>query len=141
MPFIEWGGVLRSLDETTIERLVDVGGDRTRTALTVLQVRHVGGALAVPGEPAGALSHVGAEYVVFTFGVAAAPELVEPIRASLRAVAAACGPAAGAGIPLTLLGPGSDLSAVHDDETLSFLRAVKRQVDPDHVIRGNHPLG
>jgi FAD/FMN-containing dehydrogenase len=141
MPFIEWGGVLRSLDETTIERLVGVGGDRTRTALNVLQVRHVGGALAVPGEPSGALDHVGAEYVVFTFGVAAAPELVEPIRASLRGVAAACGPSATARIPLTFLGPDSDLSAVHDHETLSRLRAIKRLVDPDHVIRGNHPLG
>ena len=90
----------------------------------------MGGALAVPGEPAGALAHVGAEYVVFTFGVAAAPELVEPIRASLRAVAAACGPSATARIPLTFLGPDSDLSAVHDHETLSRLRAVKRMSTP-----------
>jgi hypothetical protein len=141
MPFIEWGGVLPGLDGSTIERLLEAGGDRTRTALTVMQVRHVGGALAVPGGRAGAIDHVGAEYVVFTFGVAAAPELVDPIRASLDAVAQACGPAATSGIPLTFLGPGMDLSAVHDHGTLSRLRAVKARVDPDHVIRGNHPLG
>ncbi len=141
MPFIEWGGLLPDLDESTIERLVSVGGDRTRTALTVLQVRHVGGELAVPGEPAGALAHVGAEYVVFTFGVAAVPELVDPIRASLRAVADVCGPSATTGIPMTFLGPGSDVSAVFDHQTLARLRAVKQRVDPDHVIRGNHPLG
>ena len=140
MPFIEWGGVLPGLDGSTIERLVSVVGDRRRTALTVLQVRHVGGALASPGQRPGALDHVDAEYVVFTFGVAAVPALVDPIRASLRAVAAACGPSATTGIPLTFLGPGSDLSAVFDDQALSRLRAVKARVDPQGVIRGNHPL-
>jgi hypothetical protein len=141
MPFIEWGGALPDLDPPAIERLVGVGGDRTRTALTVLQVRHLGGALAVPGGRPGAVTHVGAEYVVFTFGVAAAPELVDPIRASLDAVAQVCGPAATARIPLTFLGPGMDLTAVHDADTLSRLRSVKQHVDPHQVIRGNHPLG
>lgn len=141
MPFIEWGGALPNLDDSMIARLLDVGADRSRTALTVLQVRHLGGALSVPGDRDGAFTHVGAEYVVFTFGVAAVPELVEPIRASLIAVAAACGPAGSTRIPLTFLGPGADLSAVHDPQTLSRLRAVKQRLDPDRVIRSNHPLG
>lgn len=141
MPFIDWGGVLPDLDESMIEGLLEVGADRSRTALTVLQVRHLGGALAAPGSRAGAFTHVGAEYVVFTFGVAAVPELVDPIRASLGAVAAACGPTATAGIPLTFLGPGSDLSEVFDPQALSRLRAIKQRVDPGNVIRGNHPLG
>ena len=140
MPFIEWGGILPDMDASTIERLVSVGGDRTRTALTVLQVRHLGGALAVPGGRPGAITHVGAEYVVFTFGVAAAAELVAPIRASLDAVAQGCGPAPTALIPLTFLGSDMDRSAVHDSDTLSRLRAVKQRVDPDQVIRSNHPL-
>ena len=141
MPFIEWGGVLPALDESTIAGLVSAGGDRTRTALTVLQVRHVGGALAVPGHRAAALAHVGADYVVFTFGVAAVPELVDPIRASLREVAGVCGPSATTGIPMTFLGTGADLSAVFDPQALARLRAVKQRVDPDRIIRGNHPLG
>lgn len=140
MPFIDWGGVLPRLDPTTIERLVGVAGDRERTALTVLQVRHAGGALATAGGPPGALTELGAEYVVFAFGVAAVPELVDPIRGSLAAVAAVCGPAGAARIPLTLLGPGGDRSAVHDPETMSRLRALKRSADPQGVIRGNHPL-
>ncbi len=79
---------------------------------------------------------------MFTFGVAAVPELVDPIRASLRAVADACGPSATARIPLTFLGPGHrTCRRSSTTDTLSRLRAVKQRVDPDQVIRGNHPLG
>jgi hypothetical protein len=140
MPFIDWGGVLPRLDPTTIERLVGVAGNRGRTALTVLQVRHAGGALSTAGGPPAAMTELGAEYVVFAFGVAAVPALADPIRASLRDVAQVCGPAGTARIPLTLLGPGSDRTSVHDPATVARLRAVKRSADPQGVIRGNHPL-
>jgi hypothetical protein len=86
------------------------------------------------------MTELGAEYVVFAFGVAAVPALADPIRASLRDVAQVCGPAGTARIPLTLLGPGSDRTSVHDPATVARLRAVKRSADPQGVIRGNHPL-
>lgn len=141
-PAIDWSMTLRTLDPDTIQRLLDVAGDRTRCALTSIQVRHLGGAFSEPiaGAP-GAIDRVDGEYLAFAFGIPAVPELVEPIRASLQALARALDPVSLGRTPLTMLGAGQPLSAVHDEPTLARLRSVKERVDPDRVIRGNHPLG
>lgn len=140
-PSIDWSAVLSALDDACIDRILAAAGDRSRTAIVSLQIRHIGGALAEPTDRPGAIDHVPGEYLVFAFGVPAVPELVEPIRASLRAVADACEPVDLGRMPLTLLGAGQPLSQVHDEATLARLRQVKRRVDPHGVIRGNHPLG
>ena len=73
-------------------------------------------------------------------GIPTAPDVAASIRASLDAVEAAVSPAGTGPLPLSLLAADRSLSQVHDAATLTRLRAVKDVVDPDGVIRGNHPL-
>jgi hypothetical protein len=138
-PALDWAGPIGELDSQAIDRLVGAVGDRSSTALTVIQVRHVGGALARGGVQAAA-DRLSSPYVAYAFGVPGVPELVEPIRGSLAALAAAVTPSEGK-LTLTFLPGGAPLSGSFDDATLARLRAVKERVDPGGVIRGNHPLG
>jgi len=139
MPALDWGSPMAALDEAAVARLVSVVGDRGCTALAMIQVRHLGGALGRPAVVPAAAGHLEAPYLVFAFGVPAVPELVEPIRGSLAALAAVCEPGPGQ-VPRTFVTGGAPVSTPFGDEALARLRAVKVRVDPEGIIRGNHPL-
>ncbi len=140
-PAIDWSTTVSDLDDATIDRLVQAAADRNRTALTSVQIRHLGGAFGSPAAGVtGAIDTVAGEFLVFAFGIPAVPELVEPIRSSLRTVAEAVRPVSLGRTPLTMLGAGMSVADVHDASTFARLRAVKDRVDPGSVIRGNHPL-
>jgi hypothetical protein len=140
-PAIDWSAVLARLDARGITRMLDAVGDRARTALNVIQVRHLGAALRVPSEGiGGATDTVGGDYLVFAFGIPAVPELVDPIRGSIQSLAAACAPDVSGRGTLTFLGSGMPRSSVHADAVVDRLRAVKGRVDPYGIICGNHPL-
>jgi FAD/FMN-containing dehydrogenase len=142
-PAIAWGTLLRELTPQTLERLVAAAGTPGSTALVSVQLRHLGGALAEgPRGAAGAAAHSVAEpYLLWALGIAAVPEMVDPIRASLSDLSSAVAPVATDRVPPTLLAGGEPLARAFDAATLARLQAVKAQVDPAGTIRGNHPLG
>ena len=140
-PAIDWSTTLSGLEDATIDRLLGACGDRSSCALTSIQLRHLGGAFAVPSDNPGATDTVPGAYMVFAFGIPAVPELVDPIRGSLAALAQALSPESLDRVTLTMLGEGMPLSLVHDEAALDRLRAVKGRLDPAGVIRGNRPLG
>ena len=140
-PAIDWSAVLARFDAPAITRLLDAVADPARTALNVIQIRHLGGALQIRSKGiGGATDTVGGNYLVFAFGIPAVPQLVEPIRGSIQTLAAAVAPDVSGHGTLTFLGTGMPRSSAHDDEVLARLRAVKGRVDPHGIIRGNHPL-
>lgn len=140
-PAIDWSTVLGRFDAAGIARLLEAAGDPARTSLNVIQIRHLGAALQVPSQGiGGATDTVGGEYLVFAFGILAVPQLVDPIRGSIQVLAAACAPEASGRGTLTFLGAGMPRSTAHDDATLARLLAVKSSVDPNRIIRSNHPL-
>ncbi len=144
MPGMDWSTLLADVTEGTLERLLAAAGDRERTALVSVQLRHLGGAFAGgPGadRAAGAVAdHVAEPYLLWGLGIPMVPELVRPIQASLAALAAATAPESTGRTPLTLLAGGEDLGRVFDDASLARLRALKSSRDPAGTIRGNHPL-
>jgi FAD/FMN-containing dehydrogenase len=140
-PAIDWSTTVDRLDRGTIARLLDAVGDRDATALTSIQVRHLDAAFASPPDgPPAAIERVSSPYLVFAFGIPGRPDQVSGIRQSLADLGEAIAPDSTGRTPLTMLGAGQPLSAVHDEAVLARLRAVKGRVDPQGVIRGNHPL-
>jgi FAD/FMN-containing dehydrogenase len=140
-PAIDWSTTLSDLDDATMDLLIEAAADRSRTALTSVQIRHLGGAFGSPRSGVtGAIDAVDGSFLVFAFGIPAVPELIEPIRSSLRAVAEVVRPVSLGRTPLTMLGEGMSRADVHDAPTLARLRMVKDRVDPGSVIRSNHPL-
>jgi FAD/FMN-containing dehydrogenase len=143
-PSIDWCTLLSDLDAEVLDRLIEAAGERDRTSLVAVQLRHLGGAFAEGpsgDRPAGAVAdRLGEPYILWGLGIPMAPELVGPIRGSLAALQEAAAPAATGRTPLTLLAGGEDLGRVFDDASLARLRALKVERDPAGTIRGNHPL-
>jgi hypothetical protein len=141
VPFIDWGTTVSDLDESTCDRLLGAFTDRDATALMGLEIRHLGGAFRTPdpGRP-GACDHLDGEYSVAGLAIPMAPEMVEPIHASLGHVAAAVSDVDLDRVTPTCLSPGSPPSRAFDEQTLGRLRDVKRRVNPNGVFRANYPL-
>ncbi|MGW4241321.1 FAD-binding oxidoreductase [Nocardia sp. NPDC004722] len=105
--------------------------------LVSLQVRHLGGALARPASGArGALSD---GYLISTLGLGL-PQLRDAVRAKTTALVAEFGELLTGKKPFTFLAPGESAAAAFDTATLDRLRAIKRERDPQTVIRSNYPV-
>jgi hypothetical protein len=141
-PSIEWASFLTDVTPDTVSRLVEAVGDPARTALAMVQLRHLGAGLADPPAPRPAVAdRVAARYLAGAIGIPVVPELVGPIRASIEAVVGALSPdLSPERLPLNFLATGEPIDRAFDDATLARLRAVKRSADPEGTIRGNVPL-
>ncbi|SKC80823.1 FAD-binding oxidoreductase [Krasilnikoviella flava] len=128
--------LLRGIDGEAVERLFT----SSVAPLLMLQLRHLGGALAEPGDDAGALGAIAEPYLLYAFGLAFEPGLATAVGRRLEALPAEL---AGVGTlrkPATFLAPGESAAAAYDGETLARLRDLKRARDPRGTIRGAYPL-
>jgi FAD/FMN-containing dehydrogenase len=140
MPTIEWSELLTDLDVDTIDRLVDVAGADAQNALTVLQLRHLGGALARGTAEQGPNAAIDEQYLVFCLGVPMVPELVPAIQASTEAVQQAVAGQRSGRTFYTFLCSDSDPTRAFPAESLDRLRRIKADVDPGQVFRSNRPI-
>jgi len=63
------------------------------------------------------------------------------LRVAPRGTGHGAGPLGEAGAALTFVEEPIDPSRIFGEETLTRLRAVKANYDPENVIRSNHPVG
>ena len=75
VPGLGEGGLIRELPDEAIDAFV--GARRPRLGLTAAaqELRHLGGALGRPAENGGALSHLDADFVMYSVGMPMTPEL------------------------------------------------------------------
>jgi hypothetical protein len=139
-PFLDHSLFLNDLSDDTIDALVGVAGAGSRSALALLQIRHLGGAFARAGENDGACGHIEEPFIVFAMGVPAGPGLAEAIAATFADLDTALADhTTGRTVP-NFLGTGGNLDRVWDRGTRARLGAVKRAVDPLSTIRSNRPV-
>jgi hypothetical protein len=86
------GAFLAGFPAAAIDALVAVAGPDAGTALSSVEVRHLGGALARPAAGGGAQPSIDANYLVFAAGAAPTPGLAAAIRAQAQAVKEALAP-------------------------------------------------
>lgn len=140
MPAMESSTLLTDLDDELIDDLVASVGPGSGTPVTMLQLRHLGGALDDEREGRGCFGPVPEQYLVFAMAVAAVPELAEPIRAAfagLDEVTARC--SSGRAMPAFLGERSSD--AWWSPASRARLVAAKAAADPAGIIRSNRPVG
>ena len=140
MPTMEWSELLTDLDVETIDKVVDVAGADAPNALTVLQFRHLGGALARGTADEGPNAAITEQYQVFTLGVPMVPELVPAIEASTAAVQQAVADKRSGRTFYTFLCADADVTRAFPAESLARLREIKQDVDPNGVFRSNRPV-
>lgn len=120
-----------------------VAGDAAPCPLTVVEIRHGGGALARPDAGAHAFGGRAAPFVLQTIGVAAGP-LAAPVDAATRELAAVMAPFGTGSVLPGWLGGGDTgparVRAGYDPASWPRLLALKRRWDPDNLFRLNHNL-
>jgi FAD/FMN-containing dehydrogenase len=138
MPGMSDSMMLDGLTADNIDALVDAAGPGSGSALMMVELRHLGGALS--RYAGGALSRFDGEYLYFAGGAPMSPELIAALEASMALVADALAPASSGKHYLNFSERPTDPAAFYGNEVHNRLRRVKAEVDPLELFRGNHQI-
>lgn len=123
------GELLTRFDDHALAALLD----EPIAPLMTVQIRHLGGALALPSDsPHGALTE---PFAVYMFGVPVTADVAATIQNKQADLASAL-PTSGRK-PLTVLNASEHLSDALPDEAMQRLRLLKAERDPERTVRGN----
>jgi hypothetical protein len=138
-PVPAWGDgmMLAELTEEAVDAFIAASA---RPALLSVELRQLGGALAVAAPGNGALARFDAEFLVFAVGMTMSPELGEAVHEGVVAVQKALAPWSAATTYLNFAERKADPREFYSPATLRRLREVKAQVDPGELFRANHPI-
>ncbi|GAA0385898.1 oxidoreductase [Acrocarpospora corrugata] len=137
LPYWTTTALLDELPSTAIEQVAQLAGPGS--PLTMVQLRHMGGALARHEPGAGARATLPGQIVMFGLGVIPDESLRPAVLAGLDALSAAVAPHRVGDYPNFVEEP-TDASAFFDTDTWNLLRRVKALYDPDDLFRGNHHI-
>ena len=132
------GLMLASLPAEAIETLVHVAGPDT--LLLAAELIHVGGEMKRARPAGGALPAIDADYALFSAGLAPCPRAAAAVARNVAAVQAAMRPWAARQMYLNLAESSRDPASFWSAEAYDRLRRIKAAVDPDNLIRSNHPV-
>ncbi|WP_040812196.1 FAD-binding oxidoreductase [Nocardia concava] len=105
--------------------------------LVNIQVRHLGGVLS--RATGGAREAMPEQYLIYLLGLGL-PQLRDAVNAKIDALVGQFGAQITGRKPFTFLAPGESAAAAFDATTIDRLRAIKRDRDPQNVIRSNYPV-
>ncbi|MEV0330223.1 FAD-binding oxidoreductase [Micromonospora echinospora] len=134
--------LFRGLSDELIEVLLaEIGGSgTTRSPISVVELRHVGGALGRPLADGGPSGHRDATYAL----IAVAPHLraaeLAVARGHMAAFARRLRPYATGGVLLNFLSDPSRTMAAYRPADLGRLAALKRVYDPENIFHRNHNI-
>jgi hypothetical protein len=135
LPYLSVHQLLDAITPAGIEALVATA-DRS-SQITVVQFRHMGGALARPVPGAGARSTLPGRIAMFTLGIAPDEAAAVNLRSSLRSVESILAHRQ-TGRYASFVEQPTDLRLFFDATSWDRLCRVKRLHDPTDLFRGNH---
>jgi FAD/FMN-containing dehydrogenase len=134
MPAISTSATMDALPAEAVDAMVDGFGEGSGSPLLMVELRHIGGALARPGTSA--LSHLPGEYLMFASGISMGPELdihTEQAFARLRDTVA---PWASARAYGNFTERKCTPRELYGDDAAVRLQAIRVAYDPDRLFRG-----
>ena len=134
------GLMLGELPAAAVDAFVGAAGATAAFPLLSVELRHLEGELgrARPGN--GALAALEARYAMYAVGATPVPELEAPVRAQVQTVTEAMRPWQSPQDYLNFAETTRDPDAFWNEPAYDRLRAIKADVDPDELIRSNHPV-
>jgi hypothetical protein len=105
-----------------------------------VELRHLGGELGRAHPAHGALSSIDAQYSMYAAGMVPVPELEGRVRAQVSAVKTALAPWAASRRYLNFAETPGDPATFWSEQAYQRLRRIKATVDPNNLIRSNHPV-
>jgi len=132
------GSTLAVLDDETIDAFVAavVG-----TPILAAEVRHLGGAVGRARAEHGAVASFEAPYLAFAVGLIPVPELRDPLAAAVHGFVERLEPWLHGHTYMNFAEGRRDARTLWTEAAHHRLKRIKAQVDPDNLIRSNHPLG
>jgi FAD/FMN-containing dehydrogenase len=135
LPFHSTHALVDALPATAIEDVAQLA--RPGSTLALIQLRHMGGALARREPGAGARATLPGEICVFGIGIPPDASAEPAVVAELNALSDAVAPYRAGDYPNFIERP-ADASTFFDGETWKRLRQVKALYDPQDLFAGNH---
>jgi hypothetical protein len=139
-PYAGDGLLVDHLPPAALDAFVDEAGANANFPLVSVELRHLGGQLRRPRPEHGALDSIGADYLMYSVGTVAAPELEAPVCAQIGSVKDSLAPWAANRMYLNFAETKQDATTFWTEQAYRRLRRIKTTVDPDNVIRSNHPV-
>lgn len=137
LPYRSAHALIEELPAAAIEDIAQIAGPGS--PLAMVQLRHMGGALARHEPGAGARATLPGQICVFGLGVvpdaAAEPAVLSELGALSASVAAQ-----GVGDYPNFVEQTADVSGFFDARTWERLRRVKALYDPQDLFKGNHHI-
>ena len=140
VPGLGDGLMLAELPAQAVDAFVDAAGENAKFPLLTVELRHLEGELGRPHSSHGALSSIEAQYAMFAAGIVPVPELEAPVHAQVQAVKAALAPWTAPHMYLNFAETQRDPASFWTEQAYHRLRHIKAAVDPDDLIRSNHPI-
>ena len=134
------GLMLGELPAAAVDAFVGAAGATAAFPLLSVELRHLEGELgrARPGN--GALAALEARYAMYAVGATPIPEVGAPVRAQVQRVTEAMRPWQSPQDYLNFAETTRDPDTFWNEPAYDRLRAIKADVDPDELIRSNHPV-
>ena len=131
------GTLLDRLDPDTVAAILGVAGPDVATPLTMVEVRHFGGALARPVSPADAVSGRGAAFGVWVSAALPDPAARPAAEDAVRGVVDALAPWSTGGVQINFCGSvntAEEAARAWPADIADRLAAVRLRYDPDHLF-------
>ncbi len=132
--------LLDALDAQAIATLLEIAGPGVDTPLMFAELRHLGGALAVPAPTGGAVDHLPGAYALLAVSPAPTPKMAEIGRAVTAGVVEAMRPWANRRSFLNFADRTVDVATAYGDDAWPRLQQVRATVDPNGVFVANHTM-
>ena len=135
------GSLLSDLPGEAVDALLAVAGPGAQVPLVMVELRHLGGAMArAPRVPDAVPARDGA-FLLMTLG-ALVPPVADAVPLAARVVQSALEPWTRPGCPLTFLGAADpeEVASVWPVEVHARLRQVKAAYDPGDLFRHGHRI-
>jgi hypothetical protein len=139
LPFVSTTALLGDLPGAGVDKLVAAAGPGSGSPLAMVELRHMGGALARRSPGAGARATLPGSIAMLSLGVVEDEAATVTARTYLEAVDRAVAPYRTGDYPNFVMEP-TDASGFFDADTWARLREVKALYDPSDLFKGNHHI-
>ncbi len=139
-PGVGDGLTLAELPVEAIDELVRVAGAESGSRLVAVEVLRLGGELGRPRPDNGALASIEADYLLTAIGIAPTPEMAAEAATHVESVKSALAPWTARHMNLNFTDTRRDPSTFWTPQAYARLRQIKTKIDPDDIIRSNHPI-
>jgi FAD/FMN-containing dehydrogenase len=132
--------MLRGLPQHALDALLEMADPANGSPLLMVELRHLGGALARVPHDAGALGAFDGEYMYFAAAIPTDRQVAAAIETHLALTRAALAPYESGSVYLNFAEQPVDTATIYRPDNYQRLRQIKAAYDPDDLFRSNHPI-